>query len=139
MAPLLAGPILCGSHVASVGVLLLLGLVHTTAVHSGYWICDDDGMHDEHHRQFNVNYGVVGIMDVWYGTYRLPAGAVGTAAQHKQAPEAEAAGGEVSSAQMAREAIGGKRGVRRAGVRTGMRSAACQGADRRPPRRPIAA
>jgi len=90
MAPLLAGPILCGSHVASIAVLLLLGLVHTTAVHSGYWICDDDGMHDEHHRQFNVNYGVVGIMDVWYGTYRLPAGAAGAASQVKRAPEAEA-------------------------------------------------
>jgi len=85
MAPLLAGPILCGSHVASIGVFLFLGLVHTTAVHSGYWICDDNGMHDEHHRQFNVNYGVVGIMDVWYGTYKLPVGAADRAAQGKQA------------------------------------------------------
>jgi len=90
MAPILAGPVLCGSHVASIGVLVFLAFVHTTAVHSGYWICDDDGFHDEHHRQFNVNYGVSGVMDVWYGTYRLPVGAAGAAAQSKPASEAKA-------------------------------------------------
>lgn len=78
VAPLLAGPILCGSHIAAIGVYLFLGLVHTTAVHSGYWVCDDNGMHDEHHRKFTVNYGIIGIMDSWYGTYRLPSGATGT-------------------------------------------------------------
>merc|ERR1712183_818831 len=75
MAPLLAGPILCGSHLAAIAVYLFLGFVHTTAVHCGYWVCDDNGMHDEHHRKFNVNYGVVGLMDSWYGTYQLPPGA----------------------------------------------------------------
>jgi methylsterol monooxygenase len=76
IAPLLAGPLLCRSHTAAIGVYLFVGLIHTTAVHSGYWFCDDNGMHDEHHNKFNCNYGVMGIMDSWYGTYRLPAGAV---------------------------------------------------------------
>lgn len=80
MTPLMLGPLLCGSHVAAIGVYTFLGLVHTTAVHSGYWICDDNGMHDEHHAKFNCNYGVLGILDMWYGSYRLPAGAAGGAA-----------------------------------------------------------
>ena len=29
-------------------------------------------MHDEHHAKFNVNFGVTGMMDKWYGTYQLP-------------------------------------------------------------------
>lgn len=77
MAPVILGPVLCGSHLAAIGVYLFSGLVHTTAVHSGYWVCDDNGMHDEHHRQFTVNYGVFGIMDEWYGTFQLPPGAAG--------------------------------------------------------------
>jgi methylsterol monooxygenase len=77
IAPLLAGPILCGSHTSAIGVFFFIGLVHTTAVHSGYWFCDDNGLHDEHHNKFNCNYGVMGILDSWYGTYRLPSGAVG--------------------------------------------------------------
>lgn len=87
IAPLIAGPILCGSHIATIGVYLFLGLVHTTGVHSGYWICDDNGMHDEHHNKFTVNYGIVGIMDAWYGTYKLPAGAVGTDQTSSAVPE----------------------------------------------------
>jgi len=75
ISPLLAGPILCGSHVSAIGIFFFLGLVHTTAVHSGYWFCDDNGMHDEHHHKFNVNFGQIGVMDSWYGTYRLPSGA----------------------------------------------------------------
>jgi methylsterol monooxygenase len=77
--PMIMGPILCGSHIVVIGVFIFLGLIHTTAVHSGYWFCDDNGMHDEHHRRFNVNYGVTGILDCWYGTYQLPEGAIGKA------------------------------------------------------------
>jgi len=75
--PLVVGPIICGSHVLAIGVYLFAGLVHTTGAHSGYWICDDNGMHDEHHRKFDVNYGAIGIMDSLYGTYCLPPGAAG--------------------------------------------------------------
>jgi len=77
IVPVLLGPMLCRSHVASILVFLFLGMIHNCAVHSGYWFCDDDGMHDEHHRKFTVNYGVTGLMDSWYGTYSLPTGAVG--------------------------------------------------------------
>ncbi|CAE7633913.1 unnamed protein product, partial [Symbiodinium microadriaticum] len=68
--PVLLGPLICRSHAASFGVFLSVGTVHTLAVHSGYWFCDDNGMHDEHHAKFNVNFGVTGMMDKWYGTYQ---------------------------------------------------------------------
>jgi len=80
MAPMIAGPLLCGSHVAAVAVYILLGLGQGAAVHSGYWICGDDGMHDEHHANFTVNFGITGLMDALYGSYRLPAGAKATTA-----------------------------------------------------------
>jgi len=71
--PGLIGPILCGSNIFAVIIQTFAGLVHTTGVHSGYFcICDDQGMHDEHHRKFNVNYGVIGLMDNLYGSYCLP-------------------------------------------------------------------
>uniref|UniRef100_A0A7S1S033 Fatty acid hydroxylase domain-containing protein n=1 Tax=Alexandrium catenella TaxID=2925 RepID=A0A7S1S033_ALECA len=73
LSPLFLGPVLCGSHMAAISVYVFLGLVHTLAVHSGYWFCDDNGMHDEHHAKFTVNYGILGVLDMLYGTYRLPA------------------------------------------------------------------
>merc|ERR1712107_827723 len=57
---------------SATGAWMLSALIHTCLVHSGYWICDDKGMHDEHHRAFDVNYGVRGWMDKLYGTYQLP-------------------------------------------------------------------
>jgi len=70
--PLLVGPLICQMHLLQISVFLFVSLIHTCAVHSGYWICDDNGMHDEHHRFFNCNYGTHGIMDSLYGSYRLP-------------------------------------------------------------------
>jgi len=84
VSPLVLGPVLCGSHVVSISVFVFLGIVHTLAVHSGYWVCDDNGMHDEHHAKFTVNYGVLGVLDAWYGTYRLPAGAAGSGSEQKR-------------------------------------------------------
>merc|ERR1711916_284334 len=66
------GPLICQMHLLQISVFLFVSLIHTCAVHSGYWICDDNGMHDEHHRFFNCNYGTHGIMDSLYGSYRLP-------------------------------------------------------------------
>eukprot|EP00927_Polykrikos_kofoidii_P011422 TRINITY_DN14843_c0_g1_i3.p1 TRINITY_DN14843_c0_g1~~TRINITY_DN14843_c0_g1_i3.p1 ORF type:complete len:265 (+),score=46.20 TRINITY_DN14843_c0_g1_i3:193-987(+) len=70
--PLVAGPLLCGSHYVSISIFFFGALVHTSTVHSGYWVCDDHGLHDEHHRMFNVNFGALGIMDQLYGSYSLP-------------------------------------------------------------------
>ena len=75
LTPVLLGPILCGSHAAALAIFLAVGTIHTLIVHSGYWFCDDNGMHDEHHAKFNVNFGVMGLMDSFYGTYQLPPGA----------------------------------------------------------------
>ncbi|CAE8620914.1 unnamed protein product [Polarella glacialis] len=74
LTPLVLGPLVCGSHLAAISIFSFLGVLHTMAVHSGYWFCDDNGMHDEHHAKFNVNFGVLGVMDSLYGTYQLPGG-----------------------------------------------------------------
>merc|ERR1719414_2238839 len=84
VSPVMVGPVLCGSHVVAISIFVSLGLIHTLAVHSGYWICDDNGMHDEHHAKFNVNYGVMGVLDVLSGTYSLPAGAAGSPPRGKR-------------------------------------------------------
>lgn len=76
LTPLLMGPLICRSHILAIGTFLFAGTIHTLAVHSGYWFCDDNGMHDEHHAKFTVNYGVMGLMDYWYGSLQLPQGAV---------------------------------------------------------------
>merc|ERR1711879_609712 len=70
--PFVVPLLVCQSDWATVTMLSVIGMLHTMLVHSGYWICDDGGMHDEHHLRFNVNYGSMGIMDRLYGTYRLP-------------------------------------------------------------------
>jgi len=82
--PFVMGPILCGSHMAATAVYFCAGLIHTTAVHSGYWFCDDKGMHDEHHAKFNVNYGVTGVLDVLHGTFQLPPASTPAPSQPKQ-------------------------------------------------------
>lgn len=83
--PLIIGPLLCGSHLAGISVFVFVGFIHTTAVHSGYWFCDDNGMHDVHHEKFNYNYGVMGLMDSLYGTYLLPPSASSTESAAKRA------------------------------------------------------
>lgn len=77
LLPAVVGPALCGSHFFFCLLSSGLALLHTLSVHSGYWICDDNGAHDEHHNKFNVNYGITGVLDMLYGTYQLPIGAVG--------------------------------------------------------------
>lgn len=81
--PAIAGPILCGMHIAAFGTFTFAATIHTTGVHSGYWFCDDNGMHHEHHVKFNVNYGVVGLLDYLHGTYSLPDGAADGGTNHK--------------------------------------------------------
>jgi methylsterol monooxygenase len=77
ISPLILGPVLCGSHLFAIGAYLFIAQVHTLTVHSGYWFCDDNGMHDEHHRSFNYNYGVLGVLDMLHGTYKFAPGAHG--------------------------------------------------------------
>lgn len=79
--PFILGPLLCGSHVMAAATYIFAGTIHTMGVHSGFWICDDNGMHDEHHRQFSCNYGVLGVCDELYGSLRLPPGATGEKAE----------------------------------------------------------
>ncbi|CAE8638422.1 unnamed protein product, partial [Polarella glacialis] len=78
--PLLVGPLLCGSHIFTTAVWLFTYMAHSCGTHSGFWFCDDHGMHDEHHAKFNVNFGVHGVMDHMYGTLKLPAQSEGSEA-----------------------------------------------------------
>lgn len=72
LLPPLAGYLLVRAHFATIAIHSVVGIVHTLAVHSGFFFCDDNGMHDEHHRRFNVNFGVFGILDWLHGSYSLP-------------------------------------------------------------------
>jgi len=72
LLPPFAGGLLVRAHVATFFIHAIVGIIHTLAVHSGYFFCDDNGMHDEHHRSFNVNYGVFGILDWLHGSFVLP-------------------------------------------------------------------
>jgi len=62
------GPVLYQASAVQLGAYMLTGLIHTCLVHSGHWICDDKGLHDEHHRAFDVNDGVHGWMYKLCGT-----------------------------------------------------------------------
>lgn len=76
LLPPLAGVLIVRAHIATIFIHTIVGIIHTLAVHSGYFFCDDNGMHDEHHRSFNVNYGVFGVLDWLHGSYVLPPTAV---------------------------------------------------------------
>jgi len=70
--PVVAGLALCGSHACR---LRLHGHPHVPGyLHPLRLLAPgESGLHDEHHKSFNVNYGNLGIMDILYGTYQLPA------------------------------------------------------------------
>jgi methylsterol monooxygenase len=68
---LLPGTLL-GSHMGLVFTWTLFGLVNSCIVHSGYtmpfFILTNTNAHDNHHKYFNVNYGIGGLSDLIFGT-----------------------------------------------------------------------
>lgn len=47
-------------------------MLETTATHSGYDFFAfplKANMHDLHHEKFNVNFGALGFLDWWHGTF----------------------------------------------------------------------
>ncbi|KAK9694876.1 hypothetical protein K7432_013253 [Basidiobolus ranarum] len=70
MIPLLAGPLIMNSHMITVWIWLVLGIMNAVNSHCGFAL---PGMpsplaHDFHHQQFNNNFGVLGFLDFWHGT-----------------------------------------------------------------------
>uniref|UniRef100_A0A8C8VFU0 Fatty acid hydroxylase domain containing 2 n=1 Tax=Pelusios castaneus TaxID=367368 RepID=A0A8C8VFU0_9SAUR len=73
MLPLLVGPIVLGSHVASIMVWLCLAILATSISHCGYHLpfLPSPEFHDFHHLKFNQCYGVLGVLDRLHGTDTL--------------------------------------------------------------------
>jgi len=81
LAPVLAGPLTVALlhhaypafptiHLAVVWSWMIVAQFTTITTHSGYklWGMPDSRKHDFHHEKFNVNYGVLGILDYIHGT-----------------------------------------------------------------------
>jgi sterol desaturase/sphingolipid hydroxylase (fatty acid hydroxylase superfamily) len=70
----LPGIIYKGTHILTYWAFLAFQLAETATVHSGYdFFAGAAKLHDSHHELFNMNYGVIGIMDWLHGTNKLPA------------------------------------------------------------------
>eukprot|EP00058_Branchiostoma_floridae_P020432 XP_002605922.1 hypothetical protein BRAFLDRAFT_87404 [Branchiostoma floridae] len=70
LLPAAAGPILMGSHVATVWLWFCLAVTSTSISHSGYHfpLLPSPEAHDFHHAKFNQCYGVMGVLDRLHGT-----------------------------------------------------------------------
>ncbi|XP_063303915.1 fatty acid hydroxylase domain-containing protein 2-like [Pelobates fuscus] len=70
MLPPMVGPMLMGSHVATIMLWFCLALVSTTISHCGYHLpfLPSPEFHDFHHLKFNQCYGVLGVLDRLHGT-----------------------------------------------------------------------
>ncbi|XP_063784435.1 fatty acid hydroxylase domain-containing protein 2 [Pseudophryne corroboree] len=70
MLPSMVGPMLMGSHVATVMLWFSLALFITTISHCGYHLpfLPSSEFHDFHHLKFNQCYGVLGVFDRLHGT-----------------------------------------------------------------------
>ncbi|TPX17716.1 uncharacterized protein E0L32_002817 [Thyridium curvatum] len=70
--PIALPPAALGAHVLTAWAFFAWQLVETATVHSGYdFFAGAARKHDAHHEKFNLNYGVIGIMDWIHGTNAL--------------------------------------------------------------------
>ncbi|CAL1289049.1 unnamed protein product [Larinioides sclopetarius] len=72
--PIVLGPILLGSHLATSWIWYAIAIISTMISHSGFHIpqIPNPEIHDIHHSKHNRNYGVLGIMDRIHGTFEVP-------------------------------------------------------------------
>ncbi|XP_047412122.1 fatty acid hydroxylase domain-containing protein 2 [Sciurus carolinensis] len=70
LLPVIAGPLVMGSHLSSITVWFSLALIITTISHCGYHLpfLPSPEFHDYHHLKFNQCYGVLGVLDHLHGT-----------------------------------------------------------------------
>ncbi|KAI9099408.1 hypothetical protein DFS34DRAFT_617475 [Phlyctochytrium arcticum] len=69
--PVVAGPLLIGSHIVFLWAWLAFALTTTVTTHSGFDTPIHRGIarsHDLHHEVFNACFGVLGVLDRWHGT-----------------------------------------------------------------------
>jgi len=72
MFPVMLGPLLLGSHLATSWVWQTIAVITTINTHSGYRLpfMPSPEAHDYHHLKFNQMYGVLGLLDYYHGTDR---------------------------------------------------------------------
>jgi sterol desaturase/sphingolipid hydroxylase (fatty acid hydroxylase superfamily) len=70
LVPVCAGPLLLGSHLATMLAWQTLATIVTISNHSDYHLpfLPSPEAHDFHHLRFNQNYGVIGLFDYLHGT-----------------------------------------------------------------------
>jgi len=68
--PVMAGPLLMGSHPVSMWIWYTMALLSTTYSHSGYHFpfTPTSEFHDYHHLKFSNNFGALGFLDWFHGT-----------------------------------------------------------------------
>ncbi|KAJ3062933.1 Chromosome 5 4 [Podochytrium sp. JEL0797] len=74
MVGIMSGPVLMKSHVVTLCFWIMLAVITTVCTHSGYILpgAANAASHDLHHSAFNVNFGVLGVLDWLHGTDRVP-------------------------------------------------------------------
>ncbi|KAM7374675.1 hypothetical protein PAMP_007320 [Pampus punctatissimus] len=70
MLPVVAGPVILGSHITTTSVWYCLALISTTISHCGYHLpfLPSPEFHDFHHLKFNQCFGVLGVLDRLHST-----------------------------------------------------------------------
>lgn len=70
LGPIILGPLIMGSHIATAWMWFCLALMTTINTHSGYHLplMPSPEAHDFHHLKFTQNYGVLGVLDRLHGT-----------------------------------------------------------------------
>ncbi|XP_052078570.1 fatty acid hydroxylase domain-containing protein 2-like isoform X1 [Mytilus californianus] len=70
LMPIMMGPIIMGSHLATGWMWFFAALVSTTISHSGYHFpfLPSPEAHDFHHQKFTNCFGVLGVLDRLHGT-----------------------------------------------------------------------
>jgi methylsterol monooxygenase len=63
--PVIVGPVLLQSDFTTTSIWMTIVITNACYTHSG---TNTDDMHDIHHKNSSYNYGVLGLMDQWYGT-----------------------------------------------------------------------
>lgn len=78
LTPLVLGPYFLNAHIFTYWLWLTMAVATTINSHCGYHFpfAPSPENHDFHHLAFNVNYGVLGVLDRLHGTDQLYAGTV---------------------------------------------------------------
>ncbi|XP_062513885.1 fatty acid hydroxylase domain-containing protein 2-like [Corticium candelabrum] len=68
--PIMAGPLIMGSHLSTFWFWMAMAALNTLVSHCGYHLpfLFSNESHDYHHAKFNQNFGVLGILDYLHGT-----------------------------------------------------------------------